>query len=161
MPYSDPLQHVRRFLNVPSAFLFVSSFCFLFFRPALNPTYLTYVTSTSPPSHGIMCFFFSVARSFSKRIKGKKTKFASRRAAGRVSAAAAGGHLSKYITVIWIKTTDVWIKMSYDKLESRVCVSSSTHWKYEEASAGSSPWQQHVLYKYTQGHFIICLHMNT
>lgn len=27
--------------------------------------------------------------------------------------AAAGGHLSKYITVIWIKTTDVWNKMSY------------------------------------------------
>lgn len=24
--------------------------------------------------------------------------------------AAAGGHLSKYITVIWIKTTDVWNK---------------------------------------------------
>lgn len=91
----------------------LSFFCLLFLFLILdqhyNPTYLT-----SPPhhtSHGICAFFCcKIILKKKKKKRGKNSLLQVVQLSVLAVQAAAGGHLSKYITVIWIKTTDVWNK---------------------------------------------------
>lgn len=94
--------------NAQCFFLLFFCFCFVFLDQHYNPTYLT-----SPPhhtSHGICAFFCCEIILKKKKKKRKKSLLQVVQLSVLAVQAAAGGHLSKYITVIWIKTTDVWNK---------------------------------------------------
>lgn len=96
MPYSDPFTTcTTRYVSFCCFSVFL---LFSFLDQHYNPTYLT-----SPPhhtSHGI-CAFFLLQDNFKKEEK-KKEKSLLQVVQLSVLAvqAAAGGHLSKYITVI-------------------------------------------------------------
>lgn len=110
---SAPLPHVQRKRRLPPSSCFLSlSFFFLFLKTtALKQTWRHRQHHTSP---GIPAFFFFFFFPCCKIIlKTDLSLLLVVQLWVLAVRAAAGGHLSKYITVIWIKTTDVWNKMSY------------------------------------------------
>lgn len=110
---SAPLPHVQRKRRLPpsSSVSFLSLFFFLFLKTtALKQTWRHRQHHTSWHT----CFFFFFFSPCCEIIlKTDLSLLLVVQLWVLAVRAAAGGHLSKYITVIWIKTTDVWNKMSY------------------------------------------------
>lgn len=96
---------------LPLLFPFSLFFFFLFLKTtALKQTWRHRQHHTSP---GIPAFFFFFSPCCEIILKTDLSLLLVVQLWVLAVRAAAGGHLSKYITVIWIKTTDVWNKMSY------------------------------------------------